>query len=160
MPPDASAPQARRSILFFRLGAFWLLAAAAGHAAAHYRFYVDESAFPSDRLALVRVMEAFHTGVLDGTSLWTILQMFSLAFGLLLAFAGACNLLLLGTTRDPGVVRRFAGFNAVFWSAAAALVGVMHPVLQTIVIAGTAFLLFGASYLLSPDPENVPGADV
>ena len=146
-------PRARRDhpVTLFRLGSIWLLVAAAGHAVAHALFYLRESSFTAERLAIVRVMQAFAADGIPGTSLWTIFQSFSLLFFLFLCHAGLHGLLTLRGVPDPPRLRRLAGFNAVFWSVSCALLAALHPVLQPLVITGVAFLFFGASYLTSPD---------
>ncbi|MEE9208748.1 MAG: hypothetical protein V3U67_10350 [Gemmatimonadota bacterium] len=130
---------------FFKIAAWWLLVSAAAHSVQHYLFYIDESRFTAERLEIARRMQALVADpVLDG-SLWRMLQAFSLSFGLFLLFAGVSSLVLLRGRPSGALLQRMARFNSVFWGGAFIIVFLVHPVIQPLVIAGAACLLFAAS---------------
>lgn len=128
---------------FFKIGAWWLLVAAAAHSVGHYLFYIDESRFTPERLEVARRMqELVADPVLDG-SLWRMLQVFSLSFGLFLLFAGVSSLVLLRGKPGGALLQRMAHFNAIFWGGAFVLIFLIYPMIEPLIIAGVAIILFG-----------------
>jgi len=127
----------------WKLASYLLLLGAAGHSVGHYLAYEDESRFSLARRALVAAMKSSASGGPTHPSTWTMLQMFSLAFGLFLAFAGLANLVLLRAGPPLQILKRMTVFNLIFWGMAFLLFLLVHPVLQPIVISGAVALLFG-----------------
>lgn len=126
----------------WRAASYLLLLGAVGHSIGHYVSYVDESRFSLARRALVAAMKAYTSNERMGTSTWTMLQMFSLSFGLFLAFAGLVNLIFLRADPPPHMLKRMTVFNLIFWGISFFLFLLVHPVIQPIVISGVVSLLF------------------
>lgn len=127
----------------WNLASYILLLGAVGHSVGHSVAYEDESRFSLARRAMVAAMKASASGGPTHPSTWTMLQMFSLSFGLFLAFAGLGNLVLLRADPPPRIMKRMTVFNLIFWGMAFLLFLLVHPVLQPIVISGAVALLFG-----------------
>lgn len=117
----------------------FLIVAGVAHSIGHWLFYVRVSGFDPRRRALHQAMDAYVADELVlRTTMWDLLQMFSLSFSLLLFFAGISGLVLARAHVDPRTFRAMARFNAVFWSAALAGYVLLHPAIQPVVIAGSA----------------------
>lgn len=132
--------------LFYRLASYLLLVSGLGHAFGHYRFYVDRSWFPADRQSVAKAMQAYVADSGLQSTMWTLLQMFSLSFSLFLFFAGFINLLLLGGELPPEFMKRAARFNLIFWLLALGSFLALHRVIQPIVISFSVSLMFALAY--------------
>lgn len=140
--------------LFYRIASYLLLLSGLGHVFGHYRFYVDRSWFPADRQSVANAMEAYVADSFLHTSMWTLLQMFSLSFSLFLLFAGLVNLLLLGGNLPREFMKRAARFNLIFWLVALASYLALHRVIQPIVICSSVSLMFALAYWKADSTEN------
>lgn len=132
--------------LFYRVASYLLLLSGLGHAFGHYRFYVDRSWFPADRQSVANTMQAYVADSFLHSTMWTLLQMFSLSFSLFLLFAGLVNLLMLGGDLPLEFMKRAARFNLIFWLLSLCLFLVMHRVIQPIVICASVSLMFALAY--------------
>lgn len=135
---------------WYRIASGWLLVAAGAHLAAHWRFYLATDAFDASRRTVMEAMQAYVVFPPTGATLWTVLQMFSLCFAVLLALLGTQGW-FLAREADRAALRRHAIRNAVLCFVAALVLAALHPVPQALVILGGAMLLFGASALVRGD---------
>jgi hypothetical protein len=135
---------------WYRFASAWLLVAAGGHLAAHWRFYLATDSFDAPRRAVMQAMQAYVVFPAWNASLWTVLQMFSLCFAILLALLGAQGW-ILAREGDPRALRRHAIRNALLCLAGALAVAVLHPLPQPLAILGAAAALFAASALARGD---------
>ena len=142
----------KRFRLWYNLASYFLLLSAITHATGHYLFYLDESGFASDRVALAEAMKGYlaDTFILN-TSMWTLLKMFSLSFSLLFLFAGLINLLLIRSNLPADAMKRVAKFHLLFWLASLLLFLSLHPAIQPIVICATASSLFAIALTQAKD---------
>ncbi|HWQ35832.1 MAG TPA: hypothetical protein VNQ79_23520 [Blastocatellia bacterium] len=130
--------------LWYRAAAWYLLLAGAAQAVGHYFFFADASRFAPQRLALARTMQAYTADPLTGASMWRQVQMFSLAFALLLVFAGLINLMIARSELPLTFLKRMIRFNLIFWAAAFCFL-LLHPVTQPLVISGFTSLLLAVA---------------
>lgn len=127
-----------------RLASYFLIVSSAGHFVGHYISYEDESRFSPQRLELARRMQAHVAEGPLPISTWTMLQMFSLSFGLLLFLGGLSSLMLIRNDQSISLVARHLKFNTIFW-AVSCIVFLLHPVIQPLVICTTAALFYGCA---------------
>ena len=135
---------------WYRLASGFLLVAAGGHLAAHWRFYLATEGFDTPRRAVMDAMQAYVVHPPTGSSLWTVLQMFSLAFVALLALLGTQGW-FLAIEADGAALRRHAIRQALLCFVSVLALAALHPVPQALAIFGGATLLFGASALARRD---------
>lgn len=131
-------PGLRRGI---RIAASILLIAAGMHAVLHYHSYWQTSAFDERREAIMHAMQAYVVAPQFGTTLWTVLNMFSVAFAILLMLAGTAYWWLakdMPATR----LRPLATASAWLCLLGALLIAAVAPVAWGVTIlfgAGCAF---------------------
>ena len=119
-----------------------LLIAAGVHGAAHWRHYVAASEVAPERRAVIEAMQSLILYEPLGTTLWTALGFFSLAFGAGLALFGTTHW-ILAREADPRTLRRHALRNTVLCALAALLTLWLHPLPQGLVIFTLAAVLYG-----------------
>jgi hypothetical protein len=139
---------------WYRFAAGWLLVAAGAHLAGHWVFYLDVDGFSAERRAVMQAMQAYVVFAPTGASLWTVLQMFSLAFAALLALAG-CMSWFDAREADAWALQRHAIRNALLCGVALLAIAALHPVPQALGIFGGATILFALAARPRPRP---PGA--
>lgn len=135
---------------WYRIASGFLLVAAGGHLAAHWRFYLATDAFDAPRRAVMEAMQAYVVFPPTGATLWTVLQMFSLCFAILLALFGTQGW-FLAREAESAALRRHAIRHTVLCFVAVLALAALHPVPQALAIFGGALLLFGASALSRRD---------
>ena len=133
-----SEPSMRRGIRF-AAGVF--LIASGMQAVAHYHFYIDDRSRGPAAQAIVQALQGYVVAPGFGTTLWTVLCMFSLMFAVLLALAGTAYW-WMGKDLPAARLRPLATASAWLCLAATALVALLHPVLHAVVILLAAGLAF------------------
>jgi len=130
----------------FRVASYWLLISAVGHSIGHYFYYIDVAGFTERRASLYAAMQGYVADGLLGTSMWEILQMFSLSFSLLLLFTGLINLVLDRLELSAAAFRKITVTNLSLWLLGLISFAFLHPVIQPLLIAGVAGVLYGLSW--------------
>lgn len=120
-----------------------LLIAAGVHGAQHWRTFVQPPAAPADaaRKAALEAMQAYVVYAPLGTTLWTVLGAFSLAYGVLLAVFGTSQW-ILAREADPRTLRRHALRNALLLALGAVATAAWHPQPSLLFVLGATALLF------------------
>jgi hypothetical protein len=126
---------------WYRVGSSWLLIAAGAHLAAHYRAFVAVGDSTPLRRDAIDAMQAYVIHPALGTTLWTVLGGFSLAYAAMLALFGTTHW-ILARESEPRVLRRHALRTAVLCILATAALGLLHPVPQALVVFAVASVLF------------------
>jgi len=122
-----------------------LLVASGVHLAAHRAaFLVDDDRGEATRRAAIDAMQAYVVFPPWGTTLWTVLGAFSLAYAAALAMFATSQWVLARET-DPRTLRRHALRNAVLLLIASLALLALHPQPQLLVVFGAATVLYGAA---------------
>lgn len=125
-----------------RAGSALLLIAAGAHLTAHYRAFVAVGESEPARRAAIDAMQAYVVYAPLGTTLWTVLGGFSLAYGAMLALLGTTHW-ILAREADPRTLRRHALRIALVCGAATLALYVLHPVPQALFVLAATTALFG-----------------
>lgn len=134
-----------------RCAAGVFLIASGMQAVAHYHFYLSDGARGPAQRELVRVLQAYVVAPAFGTTMWTVLCMFSLAFAILLMLAGAAYWWMAQYLPAPRL-RPLATASAWLCLISTAAMAILHPVLHTVLILLAAGLAFSyASWRGRPD---------
>jgi hypothetical protein len=124
-----------------------VLIAAGAHLAAHWSAFVRESDSTDPlRQAAVQAMQAYIVYPPLGTSLWTVLGGFSLAYASTLILFGTSQW-ILAREADPRTLRRHALRNTVLLLLASLALWQLHPMPQTLIVFLAAALLFALAAL-------------
>ena len=128
-----------------RIASAVVLIAAGAHLAQHWAAFVDAtpSSDPARRAAL-EAMQAYVVYAPLGTTLWTVLGAFSLAYGATLAAFGTSQW-ILAREADPRTLRRHALRNALLLGAAALALALLHPQPQLMFVLALAALAYAAA---------------
>jgi hypothetical protein len=125
-----------------RAGSALLLIASGMQLALHWRLYVAREGFDAPRLELMRAMQAYELYGPLGTTMWTALGFFSLAYAALLAVFGTSQW-ILAREADARSLRRHALRGAVLLGLATLAAAALHPLPQGLAVLGLAALAFG-----------------
>lgn len=138
----------------------WLILTALGHTWGHWIYFQNVAGFDPELRALYDGVVAVRSGSRDGAHIWGLLRMFSSSFTLLLLLGGITGLVVVGSRPSADVVRRLAGFNALFWVAALIVLLSVYPVIQSVVISSGAAALYGVAWWRGGEalPESAPGS--
>ena len=124
-----------------KTGSAVLLIAAGAHLTQHWHAFVDAAPSGVEARAAIEAMQAYTVYAPLGTTLWTVLGAFSLAY--------AAGLVLFGTSQwilaresDPRTLRRHALRNALLLGAATLALYVLHPQPQLLFVFGVAAVLY------------------
>jgi hypothetical protein len=79
--------------------------------------------------------------------MWTTFRAFSVSFSLLLLFSGSTAVMLAWVGSPPRILRSFALFGTVFWTAAFIPYAFVDPVIKSIVVAVIAVPLHALAWL-------------
>lgn len=124
-----------------RVAAGVFLIASGMQAVAHYHFYLRADALDGPRRELVQALQNAVVVPAFGTTMWTVLCMFSLSFAILLALAGTAYWWMAKDLPAPRL-RPLATASAWLCLAGTAAMALLHPVLHTVLIllfAGLGF---------------------
>lgn len=135
---------------WIKASSYFSLLAAIGHASGHYVYYIDLAGFSPERLELAKTMMAFVTDPSLNTSMWTLLQMYSLSFSLLWLLFGTFNLLLLRMDPTYTNLKIVLKFDWLFCLVSCILYIMLDPVIQSIVISGACAALYLVSWIQVP----------
>lgn len=149
----------RNPRVWFYAAGGWLLLCAAAHATAHVWLFVLENEFYGLREFAMNAMKQAESPDPLRPSLWRHFRMFSVGFGLLMAFAGLTDLLLARPGVDDEIRRLFALMSTVFWTVAFGLFAFVDPVLQALLVAAVAVPLHGIAYVTVDRVTRAEGAD-
>ena len=133
-----SEPSMRRGVRF-AAGVF--LIASGMQAVAHYHFYLSGAARGDAQRELMRVLQGYVVAPAFGTTMWTVLCMFSLAFAILLMLAGTAYWWMSKDLPAPRL-RPLATASAWLCLAGTAALAILHPVLHAVLILLAAGLGF------------------
>ena len=136
----------------------WLLGCAAAHATAHVWLFVLENEFYGLREFAMNAMKQAESPDPMRPSLWRQFRMFSVGFGLLLAFTGLTTVLMAGERTEDATRRSFALLSTVFWTVAFGLFAFVDPVLQALLVSAVAVPLFGIAYVTAERAAGNSGA--
>ena len=125
----------------------WLLLCAAAHATAHIWLFVLENEFYGLREFAMNAMKQAESPDPMRPSLWRQFRMFSVGFGLLLAFTGLTTVLMAGERTTGETRRSFALLSTVFWTVAFGLFAFVDPVLQALLVSAVAVPLYGIAHV-------------
>ena len=125
-----------------RIASATLLISAGAHLGGHWVHYVRIDPADGARIAARDAMQAVVLFEALGTTLWTALGFFSLAFSLMLILFGTSQW-ILAREADPLTLRRHALRNALLCLCSALAVLVLHPVPQGLVIFLASSILYG-----------------
>jgi hypothetical protein len=119
-----------------------LLIAAGTHLTQHWATFVKglPSTEPA-RAAAIEAMQAYVVYAPLGTTLWTVLGAFSLAYGAALVLFGTSQWILARET-DPRTLRRHALRNALLLGATTLALFVLHPQPQLLFVFGATSVLY------------------
>jgi len=141
----------RNPRVWLHAAGLWLLLGAAAHLGAHVWELVLEHGMVGQREFTMNAMkQTFSTAPLQ-PSMWRTFRALSASFGLLLAFAGAVDILLAWTKAPTRTLRSVALLQTVFWTLAFAVYAFMDPVVQPLAIATVAVPLHGIAVLTAQD---------
>lgn len=129
-----------------RIGSATLLIAAGAHLTAHWHAYVATDGADPARIAVMQAMQAHVLYAPWGTTLWTALGFFSLAYAVLLVLFGTTHW-ILAREADARTLRRHALRNALLSLLATLAAIALHPLPQGVVIFGAATVLFSLAAL-------------
>lgn len=118
-----------------------LLIAAGAHLAQHWSTFVKVAPSTGARRTAIQAMQAYVIYEPLGTTLWTVLGAFSLAYAAALASFGTAQW-VLAREADPRTLRRHALRNAVLLGLATLALLVLHPQPQLLFVFGVAALLY------------------
>lgn len=124
-----------------RFAAGTFLIASGMQAVAHYQFYLADRARGPAAQELVRALKGYVVAPAFGTTMWTVLCMFSLAFAILLMLAGTAYWWMAKDLPAPRL-RPLATASAWLCLAGTAAMALLHPVLHTVLILLAAGLAF------------------
>ena len=125
-----------------RLASAVLLIAAGAHLAAHWSSFVAPDASGGEaRRAAIAAMQAYVIYPPLGTTLWTVLGAFSLAYAAALVLFGTSQWILARET-DPRTLRRHALRNALLLGAATLALLALHPQPQLLFVFGATAVLY------------------
>jgi hypothetical protein len=135
-----------------RAGSSLLLIASGMQLALHWQLYVAVDGFDAPRRTLMAAMQAYELYGPLGTSMWTALGFFSLAYAALLALFGTSHW-ILAREADVRTLRRHALRNTVLLVGLTLAAAALHPLPQGLAVLGLATLLFGLAAV--PRPGDV-----
>lgn len=119
-----------------------LLIAAGAHLAQHAATFVGAApAGDAAQRAAVEAMQAYVVYAPLGTTLWTVLGAFSLAYAAALVLF-ATSQWILAREADPRTLRRHALRNALLLLIAEIALFALHPQPQLLVVFGAAAVLY------------------
>lgn len=122
-----------------------VLVAAGAHLALHFEtFTAAAPAGEPARRAAIEAMTAYVVYAPLGTTLWTVLGAFSLAYGAALVLFGTTQW-ILAREADPRTLRRHALRNALLLALADVALLVLHPQPQVLFVFGLAALLYAGA---------------
>ena len=117
------------------------------HTGVHVWTFVLENGILGQReFAMNAMKQAYSLDPLQ-PSMWTTFRAFSVSFSLLLLFAGSTAVMLAWVGSPPRILRSFALFGTVFWTAAFIPYAFVDPVIQSIVVAVIAVPLHALAWL-------------
>lgn len=138
------------STAWLRVAGSWLVLAGVLHSWFHFIFYEKIGDFSIGRRALYEYMRAYDVsgGMPNpfGSSMWTMLSIYSISMSLLLLFAGLVTLMIAGV-RDDRFKRGFALFSCVFWIAAVIVWMWLAPMIEQLIVATGASLLYAMAWV-------------
>ena len=132
----------------------WLLLGTAAHATAHVWLFVLENEFYGLREFAMNAMKQAESPDPLRPSLWRQFRMFSVGFGLLMAFTGVADLILAGSSVENRTRRAFALMSTVFWTVAFGLFAFVEPVLQALLVSAVAVPLHGIAYVTAANAAD------
>lgn len=118
-----------------------LLIAAGAHLTQHWSTFVKATPSEGARRTAIEAMQAYVIYAPLGTTLWTVLGAFSLAYAAALALFGTSQW-ILAREADPRTLRRHALRNALLLALAALALLLLHPQPQLLFVFGVAALLY------------------
>jgi len=133
-----SEPSMRRGV---RCAAGVFLIASGMQAVAHYHFYLNPATRGDAQREFVRVLQGYIVVPAFGTTMWTVLCMFSLAFAILLMLAGTAYW-WMGRYLPAPHLRPLATASAWLCLTGTAALALLHPVLHAVLILLAAGLGF------------------
>ena len=136
----------------------WLLVCAAAHATAHVWLFVLENEFYGLREFAMNAMKQAESPDPLRPSLWRQFRMFSVGFGLLMAFGGLAGVLMAGSRTPDETRRAYALLSTVFWTVAFGLFAFVDPVLQALLVSAVAVPLYGIAYVTAERATEDGGA--
>lgn len=135
-----------------RAGSSVLLIASGMQLALHWRLYVALDGFDAPRRDLMQAMQSYELYGPLGTTMWTALGFFSLAYAVLLAVFGTSQW-ILAREADLRTLRRHALRDTVLLAGLTLAAAALHPLPQGLAVLGLATLLFGLAAV--PRPGDV-----
>lgn len=120
--------------------------------ALHWQLYVAVDGFDAPRRALMQAMQGYELYGPLGTTMWTALGFFSLAYAALLAVFGTSQWILARET-EVRTLRRHALRNTLLLGGLTLAAAALHPLPQGIAVLALATLLFGCAAV--PRPGDV-----
>jgi hypothetical protein len=115
----------------------------------HWQLYVDVARFDAPRRSLMQAMQSYELYGPLGTSMWTALGFFSLAYAALLAVFGTSQW-ILARESDARTLRRHALRNTLLLGGTTLAAALLHPLPQGLAVLGIATLLFGCAAVPRP----------
>jgi hypothetical protein len=117
------------------------------HTGVHVWTFVLENGILGQReFAMNAMKQAYSLDPLQ-PSMWTTFRAFSVSFSLLLLFSGSTAVMLAWVGSPPRILRSFALFGTVFWTAAFIPYAFVDPVIKSIVVAVIAVPLHALAWL-------------
>lgn len=135
-----------------RAGSALLLIASGMQLSLHWKLYVAVEGFDAPRRELMRAMQSYELYGPLGTTMWTALGFFSLAYAALLAVFGTSQW-VLAREADPRTLRRHALRVAALLGGTTLAAAALHPLPQGLAVLALATLLFG--FAAVPRPHDV-----
>jgi hypothetical protein len=119
-----------------------LLIGAGAQLSLHWQAYVAVDTVDAARIKVMQTMQGQVLYEPWGTTLWTALGFFSLAYAALLILFGTSQW-ILARECDPRTLRRHALRNSLLCLGASAAIAWLHPMPHGLLIFGAASVLFG-----------------
>jgi hypothetical protein len=136
----------------------WLIIVGLGHLAHHVWSFVLENGMVGLREFAMNAMKQAQSLEPLRPSLWRQFRAFSLAWGLLLLFAGSLDVLAAALRPPATVLRMLALFGTLFWTAAFVPFAFVDPIASTLVASVIAVPLHAIAYLTATLEEAAEGA--
>lgn len=125
----------------------WLVLMGLAHTGVHVWTFILENGLIGQREFAMKAMKQAYSLVPLQPTMWATFRAFSVSFSLLLLFSGSAAVMLAWIGSPPRILRSFALFGTVFWTAAFIPYAFPDPVILPIVIAAIAVPLHALAWL-------------
>jgi hypothetical protein len=137
----------------------WLVLAGVAHTTAHvWSLVLENEMYGMREFAMNAMKQAQSTEPLRPT-MWRHFRAMSMAFGLLLLFAGIADIVLAWTRAPDRTLAAFALVATAFWTVAFGLFAFVEPVLQGILVCVVAVPLHAIAYTTADHADRTGGDD-